>query len=343
MTSGKRRTDLSVLLLHNVDPCWEASEIEAAIGAVEKMKSALRREGHSVIDVPVDTSDLIGTLKPFSPNAYIVFNWCEELPGVSRSDVTVTQVLEQLRFAYTGSPPQVLSFSWDKPGVKTLLAENKVPTPRWQLFSAPESDGWSCFPAIVKPAFEHCSNGITTRAVVLNARELTARIAFVREEFKQPAIVEDFIDGREFHVTLWGNGTVEMLPVAEMDFTAFDDLRDRLCTFDSKFTPGSLHYEKIELRIPALLEESQIRTLKRIALRAYRILGCRDYARIDLRLRNGIFYVLDVNPNADLSPETSTVYAAQAAGLTYGGIGSRLIGFAARRHPSAGSRKHPVP
>lgn len=333
MTPVNRRIDLAVLLLHNVDSSWEVSEIAAVNEAVSAMTCALMQEGHPVVEVPVTHADLEIVLKPFSPDKHIVFNWCEELPGIPRSDVMVTEILEDLKFTYTGSSPQVLSLSWDKAAVKTLLHQNTIPMPRWRLFSTPEPDGWNCFPAIVKPAYEHCSFGISAEAVVMNTDDLMKRISFVRDTFKQPAIVEDFIDGREFHVTLWGNSNVEMLPPAEMDFAAFSNLRDRLCTFDSKFMPGSLHYENIDMRIPAELTARETRRLKQTALKAYQATGCRDYARIDLRLRAGVFYVLDVNPNADLSPETSMVYAAETVGMTYGAVGSRLINLAARRHP----------
>jgi D-alanine-D-alanine ligase len=332
MESVERRTDLPVLLLHNVDPSWEPSDVEVVFEAAKQLKSALREEGHPVVEVPVWNSELAVILKPYNPKGYIVFNWCEELPGLPRSDFVVAQILETLKFTYTGSPPQILEFSWNKPAVKELLHRKGIATPRWQVFQVSGADGWNCFPAIVKPTFEHCSNGITTDAVVMNPQELEERIACVQDVFHQPALVEDFIDGREFHVTLWGNGNIEVLPAAEMDFTALDNVRDRLCTFDSKFTPGSLHYEKIELRIPAELDESEHFKLTQTALRAYEAMGCRDYARIDLRARNGIFYVLDINPNADLSPDTSMVYAAEVAGLTYGVVGSRLVNFAAQRH-----------
>lgn len=332
MESVERRTDLPVLLLHNVDPSWEPSDVEVVFDAAMQLKSALREEGHPVVEVPVWNSELAVILKPFNPKGYIVFNWCEELPGVPRSDFVVAQILETLNFTYTGSPPQILEFSWNKPAVKELLHRKGIATPHWQVSQVSGADGWNCFPAIVKPTFEHSSNGITTDAVVMNPQELEERIACVQDMFHQPALVEDFIDGREFHVTLWGNGNIEVLPAAEMDFSALDNVRDRLCTFDSKFTPGSLHYEKIELRIPAELDESEHLKLTQTALRAYEAMGCRDYARIDLRARNGIFYVLDINPNADLSPDTSMVYAAEAAGLTYGVVGSRLVNFAAQRH-----------
>jgi len=180
--------------------------------------------------------------------------------------------------------------------------------------------------------------GVDKGAVVMSHEELRRRIDFVVEAFSQPALVEDFIDGREFHVSLLGDGHVTMLPPAEMDFTAFSDVRDRLCTFDSKFTPSSNHYKEIRLQVPALLDSSQAASLERTASKAYRILGCRDYARLDIRLRDGLFYVLDINPNADISYETSIVYAAEAAGMSYGAMVSYLVNLAARRHPRFGSQ-----
>ena len=255
------------------------------------------------------------------------------MPGLPHSDATVAEVLETLNFSYTGASAQVLTFSWDKAATKALLLQQGIPTPFGRVVETGEADQWDRFPAIVKPAREHCGFGITRDAVVADRRELKERIAFVRETFRQPALVEDFIDGREFHVTLWGNGEIHPLPVAEMDFSAFESFKDRLCTFDSKFTPGSPHYEKIELRVPALLDESQLACLNRTAIQAYRAMGCRDYARIDLRMGNGGYYILDINPNPDLSPDTSLVYAAEAAGYSYGAVASRLVNLAAQRHP----------
>lgn len=330
----KRRTDRAVLLLHNLDPAWELSETAEVNELVGLMVQGLRQEGHPVVEVPVTHKDLHAILKPYSPEKYTVLNWCEELPGVPRSDVQVAEILENLGFAYTGASARTLALSWDKAAVKALLSESGIPVPFWQVFSKPETGSWNCFPAIVKPAYEHCSLGVSSEAVVMNLEALKHRITYVLETFKQPAIVEDFIDGREFHVSLWGHRRIEMLPPAEMDFTAFDRLQDRLCSFDSKFIPGSLPYEKINMCIPAKLTIPETRYLKQIALKAYRTAECRDYARIDLRLRQGTFYVLDVNPNADLSPETSMIYAAEKLGLTYGAVGSRLIKLASRRRPA---------
>ena len=326
---------MNAVLLYNIDPEWPAEDREGADRASRRLGFAIRRQGHSVAFSPVQTADLQSMLCPFDPRQVIVFNWCEELPGMSHSDAQVAACLEQLGYTYTGSTPEVLSLSWDKAAIKTALVESALPTPHGRVVDSDAMEDWHRFPALVKPAFEHCSLGIDTNAVVLDSKELVNRVAFIRETFTQPALVEEFIDGREFHVTLWGNGRIYMLPPVEMDFSAFADVRDRLCTFDSKFIPGSRHYEEVELRIPAALDAGEYSALQRTSKAAYRRLGCRDFARLDLRLRDGKFFILDVNPNADISPDTSLAYAAEAAGMGYGGFLSRLVNLAAKRHPSA--------
>ncbi|MBN2402663.1 MAG: ATP-grasp domain-containing protein [Spirochaetes bacterium] len=333
MEPTQRRTDIPVLMLHDIDPAWESSEKASAFGAVEKLKTELRNEGHPVIDVPLLDHALEEALQPFHPDDYVVFNWCEGLPGLPRSENVVAEILENLNFAYTGACSEVLAFSWDKAATKKLLLSKGIPTPAAMVVNEDNIEEWDRFPAIVKPTFEHCSLGITGDAVVMDKHELEHQVRFVNDNLQQPAMVEDFIDGREFHVTLWGNGTIHALPPAEMDFAAFKDIKDRVCTFDSKFTPGSSHYENIILRIPAELDEEQLELLNRTAIRAYRAIGCRDYARVDIRMENGIYYVLDINPNSDFSPDTSSIYAAEISGLSYGAIASCLINLAARRHP----------
>jgi D-alanine-D-alanine ligase len=328
--------NISVLLIHNIDPAWESEEIEKALQEVAEFESALQDTVGQVVVVRLNNADLTSWLRAYDPDRYIVFNWCEEIPGVPRSEALVPQILEELQFTYTGSTPNILTFCWDKVKVKQLMNLWDIPTPRWDLYDSPEAKDWDCFPAIVKPSREHCSFGITTEAVVRSPEELRMRIAFILEKFCQPALVEDFIDGREFHVTLWGNGSVEMLPPAEMDFGAFDDVKDRLCTYESKFQPGSRHYEEISLKLPAPLSEKEYSRLKAVAEFTYRAFNCRDYARLDIRLRDGIFYVLDVNPNADISFEASMACAAEAAGFSYSQMIGRIVSLAVQRHPIIG-------
>jgi len=328
--------DVPVLLLYNLDPSWTAREQGEVISASSQLGQAIYTIGHPTTLAPVLSDDLSTVLALYDPSVYIVFNWCEGLPGIPHSDSLVAQGLERQGFVFTGASSATLAFSEDKRRVKQSLERSGIPTPIWRLYERPRADGWDKFPAIVKAVGEHCSEGLTRESVVMTEAELIRRIAYVVETFHQPALVEEFIDGREFHVSIWGNGHVTMLPPAEMDFSLFTEVQDRLCTYDAKFVPGSVHYEGIRTLLPAPLNPEELQTLEEVCRAAYIAIGCRDYGRIDVRSRGGAFYVLDVNPNADISVDASFACAAEVAGYSYGEVGSRIIRLAARRHPVGG-------
>ena len=327
---------IPVILLYSVDPDWTQVEKDEVIHLTIQLGDALMDMGHPMVPVPIENDDIASRLDSFDPAGHIVFNWCEGLPGIERSEWLVAKRLEALGFTFTGADSETLALAYDKYRVKVLLDQSHIPTPVWRIFHSPEPGDWNIFPAIVKPINEHCSMGITQDSVVLNPVELKTRISFVLEQYRQPALVEDLIDGREFHVSVWGNENLTVLPPAEMDFSYFSNVKDRLCTYDSKFIPGSEHYEKIETLLPAPLAIDELEALERVCKNAYVALGCRDYARMDIRLRNNIFYVLDVNPNADISIDASMACAAEVAGISYGQMGSLIVGMAAQRHPVFG-------
>jgi D-alanine-D-alanine ligase len=329
-------TNLPVLMLYNIDPEWSRVEIKESKQILKTLSGAMQKEGHPVTEICLNNKDLAGLMKPYAPEETIVFNWCEEIPGVPHSYDQIAQTLEHLGFTFTGADSKALTFSQDKRLVKQWLDSCGLSTPRWQVFTTASRDGWTNFPAIVKPALDHCSLGVTRESVVWSPEALTSRIGFILENFKGPALVEEFIDGREFHVTVVGNGTLHVLPIAEMDFSAFDNTNDRLCTYESKFDPQSNAYRMIKLNIPARMTNDEEKRLIKIAKDAYRAANCRDYARLDIRLRDGNFYILDINPNADISPDTSPALAAQLAGFSYGRFGSLLVNLASKRHPKFG-------
>jgi len=330
------RTDLPVVLIFDLDPACNAEDRCEMVEEVSILATELHGLGHPLSMVPIMDSDVEGALRRFSPERCIVFNWCESLPDDPRGEVRVVEILERLGFTFTGASASALRMNQSKPRMKRLMNAYEIPTPRWELFDAPDAGTWSNFPAIVKAAYEHASTGIGPESVVATPEALEARIAHVLEAYDQEAIVEDFIDGREFHVNLWGNGKLFMLPAVEMDFSMFSDLKDRLCSFEAKFMPESRHYQDIEIRVPAALSAAQQNRLGDLCRHAYRVAGCRDYARLDLRLAGDTFYVLDINANADLSSDASFAYAAEAAGYSYGAMASRLVNLAAARHPVFG-------
>lgn len=325
--------EMPVLLLYNLDPSWTLNEKDEVTSLALQLANAISSVGHPTTLLPLENEDIHSAIKDYDPESYIIFNWCEGLPGVMHSEWLVAQALESIGFAFTGANSATLSLAQEKHRVKTLLEKSSVPTPRWQVYDNLCIEGWDIFPAIVKPVNEHCSEGITSSAVVSSRKELKNRLNYIFEEYRQMALVEDFIDDREFHVSLWGNGHIEVLPPVEMDFSIFSNVQDRLCTYDSKFVPGSSHYEGIKTLLPAPLNEDEVKSIEDVCRSAYRAIDCRDYGRIDLRVRDGVYYVLDVNPNADISYDASLACSAEFAGYTYGETGSRIVRLAARRHP----------
>lgn len=324
---------LRVLVLYNVEPSWTLHEKQEVISLTSHLSDAMSQIGHPTTLVSLPHADLPAVLNQYDPMSYIVFNWCESIPGVPYSESLVAETLESLGFTFTGASAEALWLCQNKQCVKSLLEKSNISTPAWRVCDSPQAEGWDLFPAIVKPIQEHCSEGISPASVVLTKAELENRIAYILETYRQAALVEDFIDGREFHVALWGNGNIEVLPPAEMDFSGFNDVHDRLCTYDAKFVPGSVHYEGIKTLLPAPLNKDEFHTIAQTCRSAYRLLGCRDYGRIDLRMRDGVCYALDVNPNADISCDASLACAAEADGYSYGEMGSRIVRLAARRHP----------
>lgn len=327
---------IPVVLLYNVNPEWTEKEKSEVVRQSIELGDALKEKGYPVSLVAVTAEDIAGALSSFDPSRCIVFNWCEGLPGVEHGEWLVAKKLESLGFTFTGADSAALALAQDKQKVKILLDESSVPTPAWRIFASPDARGWETFPAIVKPQNEHCSAGITPESVVMNSSDLKNRISFILNTYSQPALVEDFIDGREFHVAVWGNEKIKVLPAAEMDFSRFGNAGERLCTYDAKFIPGSRHYEEIETLLPAPMTDEEKKVMEKVCIDAYRATGCRDYARMDIRLRDNIFYVLDVNPNADISSDASMACAAEADGISYGQMGSMIVQMAVRRHPVFG-------
>jgi D-alanine-D-alanine ligase len=324
---------IPVVLLYNVDPEWTKDEKDEVIRQSAELGKALQEAGHPTNLVSIQNDDIAGSLRPFDPAQFIVFNWCEGIPGVEHSEGMVAKQLENLGYTFTGADSGALFLAHDKYRVKVIMDQSAIPTPAWRIFNSPDVQDWTIFPAIVKPQNEHCSAGITPESVVMNETDLKNRIAFILDKYSQPALVEDFIDGREFHVSVWGNENLTVLPAAEMDFSCFGNAKDRLCTYEAKFIPGSLHYEKIETLLPAPLTSDEKQAMEKVCCDAYKATGCRDYARMDIRLRDNIFYVLDVNPNADISSDASMACAAEEAGISYARMGSLIVRMAARRHP----------
>lgn len=327
---------MKVLLLYDLDPAWDEIEINDSRNSCKILFDSLVNEGIETYLEELSDPYLDKILRRYNPDDTILFNLCETLPGIPNSEGRVMDIIAGSGFTYTGNAPEVISLSYDKRKVKEILSSIGVKVPYGAVLKPEDAYDWNLFPAIVKPAYEHCSLTMSEKSVVFDPASLQEQITLVNKELKQPAMVEDFIDGREFHVSVWNNEPPEMLPPAEMDFSAFSDARKRLCTYDSKFNPSSEHYEKIETLIPAPLDKALLRKLEKTVIKAWKGFGLLDYARFDFRLRDNEFYLLDINPNNDISLDTSFALAAEMTSYSYSAMAKRIVMMAAERHPELG-------
>ena len=299
---------------------------------------SLKSEGIETFIEEVTRPDLDKILDKYNPEDTIVFNLCETLPGIQLSEKKVVEIIERKGFTYTGNTPEVIDLSYNKQKTKRILSSIGVTVPHGAVLSLQQAEKWTLFPAIVKPSLEHCSLTLTEKSVVYDTQSLKEQIRKVNQELKQPALVEDFIDGREFHVSVWNNQAPEMLPPVEMDFSAFRETNKKLCTYDSKFTPGSEHYERIESVVPASIDDELYAQMERESLKAWKGFGCMDYARFDFRLRDDKLYLLDVNPNSDISFDASFAMAAEVLNYSYSKMLKKILMMAAERHPVYGEK-----
>lgn len=300
------------------------------------VRKALRELGHNVGLTPLgsDISKFIGDLHAAGPE--VIFNLCEGFWGDSRKEMHVAALFDLLGYPYTGSPPLSLGLTQDKVRTKDVLVRHGLPTPRYVLVKMGEQFPRTrdlSFPLIVKPRFEDASLGITSESIVENETMLKKRIRYIHDTYRQGALIEEFIDGREINAAVIGNASSEALPLSEIRFK--QGLVRPIVSYAGKWLEESTEYAKTEPVCPAPLKAKEEFLLRDVALRAYKLLECRDYARVDIRLRDGIPYILEVNANPDISPTAGLARAARAVGLSYPKLIDRILNMALKRKESA--------
>jgi D-alanine-D-alanine ligase len=324
-----------------VDPAWAA---RAQVGAVAtSIAAALGDDGHDAQLVPVDgdLAALRSRLTELDPDC--AFNLCESLAGDARLESAVPLLLELLGIPFTGSPPEVLSFALRKDRVKRRLEAAGIPTPAGRVLTGPDDVCDLAFPLIVKPVREDGSVGIWRTSVVQSARELANAVNMVVTTLRQPCLVEQFVDGRELNVAMLGHPTPRVLPLSEIDFSALPADAPRIVSYDAKWTTGSVDDLGTVPVLHPLLPNAIAARVRRAAAEAFRAVGVRDYGRVDVRLAaSGIPYVVDVNPNCDLSSGAGMARAAAAVGIDYGSLVGLLVRYALRRR-RAGSAQSAAP
>lgn len=306
---------------------------------VEQITRALEAGGHrpSLLPVEPHPARVAAELERSAPD--LVFNLAESFGGVSALEASVAGLLNLLGLRYTGSSLAGLALAGDKSLCKKVLAFHGILTPAFATLYRGALD-WADeleFPLIVKPPQEDASLGITTASVVRDVRELLQTVGDVHAEFRQPVLVETYVEGREFYVGVLGNGHAETLPIVEMDFTGYPEGQPKLASWNAKWgDDGEGAGEEfagtrsvLAEDLPASLEER----LNRVALDTFNALRLRDYARIDLRLdEKERIHVIEANPNCYLEQRAEFSMAAAAAGLEHDALIARIAELASARY-----------
>ena len=308
---------------------------QGVIACAHAVAEALEAAGHQVALVPIH-SDVELTLIPYPPTDWVVFNLGEGLKGRLFEEARIAWALAAMGYSFTGSGGDAIMRSTHKGQAKVLLADAGVPTPPWRIFYDPtqveESNAATLpFPLIVKPVAEDASLGVGPEAIVHTPAALKARVAYLVECYRQGALAEQFIAGREFNISLWGDAP-EVLPLAEIDFSAFADPFERIVSFSAKWEEESFAYNHTPVICPARVVPALRDRIMATAKRAWRAIGCRGYARVDMRVAaDGTPYVVEVNCNPDISPDAGFFRAARAAGYDYAGMATHILKLALRQ------------
>jgi D-alanine-D-alanine ligase len=292
----------------------------------------LRRHRVTLVEADLDAFEKLRQLKPD-----LVFNMAEGLLGASR-EAQIPAILDMLDIPYTGSDPVTLGICLDKRRTKEILTYNRIPTPQfWLVASLTDLPHDIIFPLMVKPIQEGSSKGVTDAALVTDRSSLARQIDWVVQSYHQPALVEEFLPGREFTVALLGNGEgVQVLPIVEINLDTLPAGANPIYSFEAKWLWDTEAKPLDIFTCPARLEKGLKIAIEETSRAAFNALGCRDWCRLDLRLdRRGMPQVIEVNPLPGIlpRPEQNSCFpkAARAAGMSYDDLVLAVADAAASR------------
>jgi len=301
--------------------------------------TTLTELGHDVqvLGVRADLGVIRRALTDFKP--HIAFNLLEEFHDNPLYDHHVAGYLELMQQSYTGCNPRGLLIAHDKALSKKILSYHRIRAPRFSVFlrgRKPRLSKKLRFPLIVKSLFEEGSYGISQASIVHTPEKCLERIAYLHEKLRTPAIVEEFVEGRELYLSIIGNQRVEVLPPIELVFGNLPEGAHPIATSRVKWDWKYQEARQIELKIPTDLDDTTSRELKRLGRRIYRVLDLTGYARIDLRLtETGEIFVLEANANPDIGYGEEMSVAAEAVGIQYPQLLQKIVNLGLRYNKPA--------
>ncbi|HKR84076.1 MAG TPA: ATP-grasp domain-containing protein [Terriglobales bacterium] len=300
----------------------------------EEITDALAKLGHEPFYHVLDgrPQSLHGLAKC---GADLVFNLTESYAGDDTKEMNVAAYMDLIGLPYTGAGPHAHFLAQDKATAKKMFHFHGIRTPYFATAYRGNIDHAHDvkFPLIVKPQLEDGSIGIDAAAVVNGVKELMERVQYVQNEFDSPALIEEYIEGREIYAAILGSyERTEVLPLVELDLSQLPEGVPRIASRDVKFERDSEAYKLTKSRVVEDLDESTTQKLSETAVAAYRAVKLRDYGRIDMRLTaEGEVYVIEANPNPWLSSKHEFAMAGRKSGRTYTELIKSIIELALER------------
>ena len=307
---------------------------------LNKIKKTLLKYFKEVDSIAVDRNvkKTINNINSFNPD--IIYNFVESVEGISSYEWCMTGLFQLLSYEFTGCTPITLGNCLNKERTKSILKARNILTPNNIIFKSKSKftakDINLNYPIILKLNTEDASIGISEFSVVNNYKELRRQFRFLAETYNKDIILEEYIKGRELNVAILGD---KVLPISEIKFTALPNELPKIVTYDGKWIEGSTYYNNTKPVVPAKLNEKNKKRIEKVAWATYEALNCRDYARVDIRLsKNGIPFVIEVNPNPDISSDSGFARAAAADGITYEELLYTIADFSLNRKRKNDSR-----
>ena len=307
----------------------EGVAVTSVLDSVRAVKEALSANGHEVT--------LLGLTPPLSgavaetvrQEAELVFNLFEGFEACPDTEWLFAKGLRSSGCPFTGASPETLALCQNKALAKRLLMAQGIPTPPFQLLHSASVGLFSLdFPAIVKPMKEDASHGLDSLSVVHDFPGLKRQVSAIADKYSDSALVESFLSGREFNVSILGGPDPQILPVSEIAFSQ-DMPGPNILTYAAKWLPEDPEYQWCTPICPALVPEKTHKEIQELVLSSHKAVGSPPYARVDIRSDSQRrLYVLEINPNPDLSPDAGMARQAEAAGLGYQALIETIMNLA---------------
>lgn len=311
-----------------VDKDYDALDLEEEKKFLNKIEKELKEIGIDYYFIEFkNLDDLKVGLEKFDKDKIVIFNWAEELYNKPNTGHIIADFFDQNGYKYSGASTENLIVANDRNMFNKILRDNDVTVPRQYNLDDKEIK----FPIIIKAKYEHGSFGLSKKSVIKNQEDLEKYLEEKKDKRGwelEKFLGEEFIIGDEFTISVWGNKKAEVLPLFCIRFESNKDDEFKIVDHGSKWNRDDPDYEGIYSDEATDVSKNLEKTLKDASLRAYKALNCRGIARFEMRVRDGLPYFTDFNPNPNMRPDSAFMKSAVVAGYNHGQIVAKLCEFA---------------